>query len=176
MNCNLCLKKCAVLISICVSIFILTTAKNTSARKYIHMERPLLGLGFIYQFDNERTTGPDINFQSESHEFRERLSVETEGWIYHPAFCEYNFDVRPEWSQRMEENSSQKGSKNAFLQGYFLRTTFLPYKPYSLTLFGQKQNFPLIKGKSIFQPPAGFIINSAPQPFPRLAKAYTKRP
>ena len=140
--------KYTVLVLICVSTIILTTAKNTFARQYFHMEKPLLGLGFIYQFDNEKNTGPDINFQSERHEFRERLSVETKGWIYHPFFCEYNFDLKPEWGQRREENSSQKGSKNAFLQGYFLRTTFLPYKPYSLTLFGQRQNIPSLSAFS----------------------------
>jgi len=106
------------------------------------METPKLGLGFIYEFNNEKQTGPDINYQSERSEFRERLSVESNGWIYHPAFCEYDFDVRPEWTQRTEDNGTEKGSKNAFLQGYFLRTTFLPYKPYSLTLFGSKDNIP----------------------------------
>jgi len=112
------------------------------------MERPLLGLGFVYQFDNEKRTGPDINFQSERHDFRERLSVETEGWIYHPAFCNYNFDFRPEFNQRREENTNEKGSKNAFLQGYIFRTTFLPTKPYSLILFGEKQNIPSLSAFS----------------------------
>jgi hypothetical protein len=112
------------------------------------MERPLLGLGFIYNFNNEKQTGPDINFQSDRQEFRERLIVESEGWIYHPAFCEYNFDVRPEWSQRMEEINTEKGSKNTFLQGYFLKTTFLPFKPYSLTLFGRRQNIPSLSAFS----------------------------
>jgi len=148
MNYNLCILKYAVLVLMCVTIFIFTTSKNTFARTNFHMERPRLGLEFLYNFNNEEQTGPDINFQSERHEFRERLSIESTGWIYHPALCEYVFDFRPEWGQRMEEINTEKGSKNAFLQGYYLKTTFLPYKPYSLALFGRRQNIPSLSSFS----------------------------
>lgn len=138
----------AALVLIWVIFLILTTATNSFSRPYLYMEKPQLGLGFIYEFDNEKQINPGVNFESQRHEFRERLDIETRGWIYHPNFWQYDFDLKPEWAQRMEEDNTNKGSKSVFLQGYFLNTTFLPYKPYSLSLFGRKQNIPALSAFS----------------------------
>lgn len=132
----------AVRLLICTAFLLLIFAENICAQKRFHIGTPKLGLGLIGEFDNERITGPDTTSQSERIEFRERLEIEANGWMYHPAFMTYDFNIIPEFVQRTEDINTEKGTKNSFLQGYFFNTKFLPYKPYTLTLFGQKQDIP----------------------------------
>jgi hypothetical protein len=146
MKYNLCLIKYVVLVLIGVSFFILTTEKNTFARPFFNIGTPKLGLGLFYDFSNEKNTGPDVNTRSEIQEFRERLNIETNGWIYHPALWQFELELSPQFTQRKEEfktfEDSKAGSKNATLQAYYFDTTILPYKPYSLTFFGQRRETP----------------------------------
>lgn len=136
------------LVLVGVALFILTETNDTYARAYFHMEKPLMGLGFSYEFDNDRQTVSGSTYETERHEFRERLSIESRGWVYHPNFWEYDFDFRPEFGQRREDLNSEKGSRDVYLQGYNLRSTFLPAKPYSMTLFGSRRNIPSLSAFS----------------------------
>ena len=109
--------------------------------RYFFMERPRLGLGLAYIFDEDRREGPDIDTKDQSHEFRERLAIETRGWAYHPALLKYTLRFEPEWSQSIEKRQPGPDfSDNVFLPGYFADATILDAKPYTFYLFGSRTN------------------------------------
>ncbi|MEF9437617.1 MAG: hypothetical protein L0922_02275, partial [Candidatus Mariimomonas ferrooxydans] len=110
------------------------------AGKYFLIERPKLGLGFSYEFERDDRRGPDINRSDTTMTYSERLGIETEGWVYHPALVTYRLRLSPEWEQLSEK--SEKGIKrtrNTFLQGYFTEFIFLRYKPYTLRVFANRE-------------------------------------
>lgn len=110
-----------------------------SGRAYFHIERPKLALEFSYEFEEEERDNPNFHTEDTSHEFREALELETEGWIYHPGLLIYTVGVRPEWEQRIEDRSEEgRESRSDFLEGYDVYATFLQYKPYTLNLFARR--------------------------------------
>lgn len=133
------LKTAGIVLS-CALVFMLTAARNSGAAGY-YMERPKLGLGFSYEFDAEKRTGPDINTNDSFHEFRQLADIQTRGWLYHPAFMNYTLEFQPVLSQRIEEHEEaddSRKSRSVFLPAYFADITFLPLKPYTLRLFGKR--------------------------------------
>ncbi|MBI4687608.1 MAG: hypothetical protein HY756_07480 [Nitrospirae bacterium] len=129
-----------VLILLCTIIFISLTVEDIYAQRYFFIERPRLGLGLSYEFEEDKRTGPNINREDTTTTFSEKFEIETEGWVYHPALMIYTLRLLPEWEQISEESEgSGKTSTKAFLQGYFTEFTFLQYKPYTLRIFANKQ-------------------------------------
>jgi hypothetical protein len=107
------------------------------------IEPPKLGVGIVYEFEDETRTGPDIDSKDTLHDLRAQLALETRGWLYHPALCEYNLRLFPEFSLRKEEHEFESKSKDSFMQGYFVDAAFLQYKPYNLRIFGQRIKVPV---------------------------------
>jgi hypothetical protein len=131
--------RCA-LILLCTIIFVSLTVEDIYAQRYFFIERPRLGLGLSYEFEEDERTGPNINREDITTTFSEKFEIETEGWVYHPALMIYTLRLLPEWEQISEESEgSGKTSTKAFLQGYFTEFTFLQYKPYTLRIFANKQ-------------------------------------
>ncbi len=115
----------------------LTPSGYTS--RYFHAERPRLGLGLSYEFDEDRREGPDTDTKDRSQEFKERLAIETRGWAYHPALLKYTLRFEPEWSQSIEDPDAGSSDRdNVFLPGYFADATILDLKPYTFYLFGSR--------------------------------------
>ena len=109
---------------------------------YFHMERPRLGLGLAYIFDEDRREGQDTDTKDQTHEFKERLAIETRGWAYHPALLKYTLRFEPEWSQSIEKREPGENFRdNVFLPGYFADATILDAKPYTFYLFRQPNQF-----------------------------------
>lgn len=106
------------------------------------IERPKLGMGLFYEFEEETRNGPNIDSKDIIQDLRARLEVDTGGWVYHKALCEYNLRLSPEWTLRKEEHGSERDSKDSFLEGYFADAVFLQYKPYSVRLFGDRTKVP----------------------------------
>jgi hypothetical protein len=109
--------------------------------RYFHAERPRLGLGLSYEFEEERREGPGTDTKDQSQEFKERLAIETRGWAYHPALLKYTLRFEPEWSQSIEDRDpGPSDSDNVYLPGYFADATILDPKPYTFYLFGSRTN------------------------------------
>lgn len=123
-----------------VITFILLMGNNVFAERRFFIERPSLGLGLSYKFEEDERTGPDITTKETTEAYTEKLEIETGGWFYHPALLTYTLRLSPEWEQTVQEsNESEKRTSRTFLQGYFTEFTFLQFKPYTLRLFANRQ-------------------------------------
>ncbi len=133
------IKLCAMLL-IVSSMAPVLFAGHVFAYRYYHISRPKLGFELGYEFERDKRRGPFIESDNETTTSTERLDIETEGWLYHPALVEFDLTLSPEWEQVREEQSSGEriDSQNSFLQGYDAEFVFLQYKPYTITLFGNR--------------------------------------
>ncbi|MBI5139587.1 hypothetical protein HZA26_03185, partial [Candidatus Nomurabacteria bacterium] len=99
----------------------------------------MLEFDFLYEYEKDKRTGPYLNTVDNTTTFSEKLGIETWGWLYHPALLIYTLRLEPEWEQITEHREGRdKKSSRTFLEGYSTELTFLQYKPYSLTIFGDK--------------------------------------
>jgi hypothetical protein len=106
----------------------------------IHMEKPRLGLELSYESEEDRRSGPNFDTRNITQEFTERMILETRGWAYHPALLKYTLRFEPAWRQiREDRDPGEDGSRNVFLPGYVADFNFLEQKPYSLHLFGKRE-------------------------------------
>jgi len=127
------------IIFICAVILIVMSADKASARKTYHISRPKLAFDVSYEFDREKRTGPFVNKNEDTTTYSERLDITTGGWVYHPALVEYTLTLSPEWEQIYEEPSDAgRSTTRTYLQGYDAEFIFLQYKPYTVTLFGNR--------------------------------------
>lgn len=130
----------AVLNLFCLIVIVFLIGGPAYARQNFMIERPKLGLEFSYEFEKDERSGPDTDSEDESMTFSERIDVETEGWVYHPALAIYTLRLSPQWEQITEQSGEGgKTDANTFLQGYFTEVTLLQFKPYTLRLFANRQ-------------------------------------
>ena len=108
--------------------------------RYFHIARPRLGLGLSYDFEEERRENPDTVTKDTSNEFRQRLALDTNGWIYHPALCTYTLRFEPEWKQvRRVLDPGETGTDTPFTPFYAIDAFFLEPKPYTLHGFANRR-------------------------------------
>lgn len=110
------------------------------AGRFIQLERkPRLGLNLSYELEAERRKGPFIDTRDISHRFRERLTVETRGSVYHPALLKFTMRLEPEFNQIIEDHDPGEDIRDTpFLPNYFAEATLLAPKPYTLRVFGSR--------------------------------------
>jgi hypothetical protein len=126
----------------------LAFAPNLSAqqRGLVFMERPKLAIELSYEFEEEDRESPFGDTESSSHDFRESLTVGTEGWVYHPNLMTYRLFLEPEWRQEDFDGSAggigdtASPDRDTTLLGYDVGATFLGQKPLSLDLFASRQS------------------------------------
>ena len=133
------------------------TARGYTSR-YFHLDRPRLGLGLSYEFEEERTKAGGNETTDTSNEFRERLPIEASGWAYHPAFCKFTLDFVPEWSQTKRNlDPGPSASDNVFVPSYAVDAIFLEPKPYTLHAFANRRE---LKLRSAFSQPTDTTIDT----------------
>jgi hypothetical protein len=126
--------------------------------KYFQMTRPRLGLGLSYEFEEERREGPNSDSTVTSHEFRQKVAFETDGWVYHPALWKYLLRFEPEWVQvRRDADPGESGTDTPFQPFYSIESFFLEPKPYTLHGFADRRE---IKIRSAFATPSDTIIET----------------
>ncbi|RJR14507.1 MAG: hypothetical protein C4581_14050 [Nitrospiraceae bacterium] len=137
------MKQCAIkIVSLIVSSAITAVLLygQTYALDYYHISRPRLGFEVSYEFERDKRSGPFIERRNDTTTYSERLDIDTNGWFYHKALVEFDLTLSPEWEQITEESEdTDKEESRTFLQGYDAEFVFLQYKPYTLTLFGNKR-------------------------------------
>jgi len=106
------------------------------------MDRPRVGGEIAYRFDSEERSGPFVVAARQDNQLlSERIDIETQGWIYHPALVTYTARLSPEWRQRQTTSGGSSASRSTeTLLGYDIRLTVLPYKPYTVNLFARQQS------------------------------------
>ncbi|UCD78321.1 MAG: hypothetical protein JSW26_23375 [Desulfobacterales bacterium] len=132
------------------------TARGYTSR-YFHLERPKVGLGLSYEYEQEKTKSGGNETKDTSHEFRERVPIELEGWAYHPALCKFTLGVVPEWSQtKRDVDPGPSASDNVFVPSYAADAIFLEPKPYTLHTFASRRE---LKLRSAFSQPTDTTID-----------------
>lgn len=114
---------------------------NYRGRMY-YLERPKLGVDLSYRFDTEKRSSPSSpGSKLDTQVLTERIDLETEGWVYHPAMALVTLRLSPEWRQTTDQPHPGAGrSSDSFLLGYGVDATLLPYKPYTVDVYARKQS------------------------------------
>lgn len=125
--------------------FCLALARQPAQAEYAgrmyYIDRPKLGIELAYRLDTEERTGPFGANRLDSQILSERIDLETEGWVYHPAMAQYTLRLSPEWRQGTEKTDPGRDrSTDTSLLGYGLDVTLLPYKPYTVNLYARRQS------------------------------------
>ncbi|MCK5481113.1 MAG: hypothetical protein KAJ06_08200, partial [Gammaproteobacteria bacterium] len=101
-----------------------------------YIERPTVRALFSVEQENETRTGQVSDVDTDTTTTRQKLDIRTRGFAYHPALVIFDAGLRPEFRQRTEDadNDFKQDDDDVFL-GYFLDTTWLKDKPYTINLF-----------------------------------------
>ena len=108
------------------------------------IQRPKLGLeGYCRLSEEERQT-PNYEIRTTDQKFLESMTIETNGWIYHPNLMEFYLSLEPEGQQEtFHQNESalnleQTYRKNIPLLAFDVGATFFKQKPFSMDIFANR--------------------------------------
>ncbi len=112
--------------------------------KYFFIRPPLIGAKLSYEFKDETNTRAGSEITDSYHEFSERISFTTIGWVYHPTIMKYTLEFSPEFTQGYEDMDPDKTNRiNMFSPDYGITATFFDPKPYTLRLFASRREEPI---------------------------------
>ena len=109
------------------------------------IERPKLGLGGYYKLEYEERTTPNLKTKSTNQKFREKVTIETNGWIYHPNLTEFHLTLEPELQQetfrknQVAATPTESYRKDTSILAYDVGATLLKHKPVSLNIFANRK-------------------------------------
>lgn len=114
--------------------------ENSKQKQYYFIKRPSLGGKLTYEFKDDSQTHNGITTTDTSHKFKEQISIQTAGWVYNPALMRYSLIIEPELIQSQEETiQGETIRSSSFAPDYSMTATFLEAKPYTLNIFGNRQ-------------------------------------
>ncbi len=123
---------------------IICVPKPVDAGQLFYLRRPKLALDFIYETTKETRKGNNIDSEDVTNNLKESFTVETEGWVYHPALLDFQFGLEPVWSQAKEDHStgpiSTSNDIDTYTLGYFFNASIFQFKPYTLQVFARNQS------------------------------------
>ncbi len=108
------------------------------------IQRPKLGLGGYYRLVDEERQTPNLKTVNTNQKFRESMTLETKGWIYHPNLMDFHLAVEPELQQETFRQSqtatpTQSYDRDTSLLAYDVGATLLKHKPVSLNIFANRK-------------------------------------
>jgi hypothetical protein len=112
---------------------------------FFFIQRPKLGLGAYYRLEDEKRQTPNDEAKTTSHRFRESMTLETNGWVYHPNLMEYHLSIEPEWQQeafyqsQSTMNPTRSYRKDIWVLAYDVGATLQKHKPLSLNIFANRK-------------------------------------
>ncbi|MDO9042847.1 MAG: hypothetical protein Q7U64_10985 [Desulfocapsaceae bacterium] len=114
--------------------------QSRQQKQYYFIKRPTVGGQLTYEFKNNSQTHNGITDTDTSHKFKEQLNIQTSGWVYSPALMKYSLMIGPELIQSIEEPiQGETARTSSFAPDYSMSATFLEAKPYTLNIFGNRQ-------------------------------------
>ena len=137
----------AVIIFILWCIVFQTTVSQLYAQddRFFFIQRPKLGLGGYYKQVDEERESPNNKIKNTNEKFRESMTVETDGWMYHPDLMTFHLSFEPEWQQetfrqnQAAVNPTQSYDRDTSLLAYDVGATLLQHKPLSLNIFADRK-------------------------------------
>ncbi len=114
--------------------------ENGRQKQYYFIKRPSLGGQLTYELEKDSQTHNGTTYTDTSHRFKETIRIQTAGWVYNPALMKYSLMFEPELNQTKEELSQgEAADSSSFSPDYSMTATFLEAKPYTLNIFGIRQ-------------------------------------
>ena len=119
--------------------------QNAQDDRFFFIQRPKLGLGGYYKLVDEERETPNNKTKNTNEKFRESMTVEANGWIYHPNLMEFLLSFEPEWQQETFHQSQsatdpdQSYDRDTSLLAYDVGATLLQHKPLSLNIFANRK-------------------------------------
>jgi len=105
------------------------------AARMFYLERPKLGVELSYVFQQDNNQNPSQTTSSRDQRFLESLTLDSRGFVYHPALLQFELDLTPTWQQQNESASRGRTNSNqAFYLDYGFSGAIFQYKPLSLNL------------------------------------------
>ena len=98
--------------------------------------RPKVGLGFKYISNEDITSLNNISRNEKVEEYTSRLELVTNGWIYDPAFFNFNIFLAPEFTNWEYSDTTMSSSEDAYLSEYSFTASILDLLPLSFHLYG----------------------------------------
>ena len=114
-------------------------------RAFFFIERPKLELSGYYKLTDEERQTPNLKTKITNQKFRVSMSLETNGWIYHPNLMDYRLAVEPEFQR---ETFRQNQTATTLTRSYYGDTSLLAFdagatllkqKPVSLNIFANRK-------------------------------------
>jgi len=114
--------------------------QNAQDDGFFFIQRPKLGLGAYYKLEEEKRETPNTETEATNQKFRESMTVETNGWVYHPGLMEFLLSFEPEWQQEtFDQSQSETDQKrDTSVLAYDVGATLLKQKPLSLNIFANR--------------------------------------
>lgn len=103
------------------------------------IRRPAIELVLSQDLSKSRNTGPYRTNTNDSKRSALELTMNTSGFVYHPALLTFSFGVAPSFVTSSNQLSDQDElTQESNFLGYEVDTTWLSKKPYTLTLSAAK--------------------------------------
>ncbi len=109
------------------------------------IELPKLELGGYYRLVDEERQTPYFKTKTRDLRFRESMTIETNGWIYHPDLMNFHLAVEPELQQeifrqnQVETTPTRTSHSYTSLLAFDAGATLLKHKPVSLNIFANRK-------------------------------------
>jgi hypothetical protein len=109
------------------------------------IERPKLGLGGYYKLVDEERQTPNLKTRATNQKFRESMTLETNGWIYHPNLMDFHLALEPELQQesfrqnQVATTPTHSYDRDTSILAYDVGATLLKRKPLSLNFFANRK-------------------------------------
>jgi hypothetical protein len=111
---------------------------------FFFIQRPKLGLEGYCRLSEEKRQTPNYKLKTTDQKFLESMTIETNGWIYHPNLMEFYLFLEPEAQQETFQqtesalNQTQTYRKNIPVLAFDVGATFFKQKPLSLDIFANR--------------------------------------
>jgi hypothetical protein len=134
-----------VFILLCISFQITISNLYAEDDGLFYIQRPRLGLGGYYKHVDEERETPNNETKTTKEKFRESVTIDTNGWMYHPDLISFHLAFSPEWQQETFDqtqgaiNPNESYDKDTSLLTYDVGATFLNHKPLSLNIFADRK-------------------------------------
>ena len=109
------------------------------------IELPKLELGGYYRLVDEERQTPSLKTKTTNIRFRESMTIETNGWIYHPDLMDFHLAAEPELQQEtFRQNQVATTPTRSYhsytsLLAFDAGATLLKHKPVSLNIFANRK-------------------------------------
>jgi len=128
-------------------VFILSGSVScVFADGFLFVERPKLGLDASYELEDEKRTVAGDATETTTRDVLEKVTISTEGWVYHENLLAYRLSLKPEWRQEQFDqkapalSSGQTRKRDTSLFAYDAGVTLLKHKPLTLDVFANRDS------------------------------------